>query len=35
MVSAKYSNNNDFYEIIKERHLVKTAGGVNIRMVFE
>lgn len=35
MVGAKYSHNNDFYEIIEERHLVKPAGGVSVRMVFE
>ena len=35
MIVAKYSNNNNFYELIEERHLVKTAGGVSISLAFE
>ena len=35
MIVAKYSNNNNFYEVIEEKHLVKPAGGVKISLAFE
>lgn len=35
MIVAKYSNNNNFCEILEERHLVKPAGGVSISLAFE